>query len=54
MSSSCAQWRGEIGAYVVGALDGRARDRVTGHLAECPAARPTTTNSLRSGTGSGC
>jgi hypothetical protein len=29
MSHSCAQWRGDIGAYIVGALDGRARDRVT-------------------------
>jgi hypothetical protein len=39
MSSSCAQWRGEIGAYVVGALDGFARDRVTRHLAACAGCR---------------
>ena len=39
MSSSCAQWRGEIGAYIVGALDGRARDRVTRHLAACAGCR---------------
>jgi hypothetical protein len=35
MSHSCAQWRGDIGAYIVGALDGCARDRVTRHLAAC-------------------
>ena len=35
MSHSCAQWRGEIGAYVVGALDGSARDGVARHLAAC-------------------
>jgi hypothetical protein len=39
MSSSCAQWRGEIGAYVVGALDGDALDRVTRHLAACEGCR---------------
>jgi len=39
MSSSCAQWRGEIGAYVVGALNGNARDRVTRHLAGCAGCR---------------
>lgn len=39
MSSSCAQWRGEIGAYVVGALDNPARDRVTRHLAACAGCR---------------
>jgi hypothetical protein len=36
MSGSCAQWRGEIGAYVVGALDGPARARVSRHLVACP------------------
>jgi|SRR5215467_4044079 len=39
MNHSCAQWRGEIGAYVVGALDGCARDRVTRHLAACAGCR---------------
>lgn len=39
MSSSCAQWRGEIGAYVVGALNGDARDRVILHLAACAGCR---------------
>ena len=35
MSHSCAQWRGEIGAYVVDALDGSARDGVARHLTAC-------------------
>jgi hypothetical protein len=39
MSSSCAQWRGDIGAYVVGALDSRARDQVVRHLAACAGCR---------------
>jgi Putative zinc-finger len=39
MSRSCIEWRGDIGAYIVGALDDRARDRVTRHLAECAGCR---------------
>jgi hypothetical protein len=39
MSASCAQWRGDIGAYVVGALDARDHGRVTRHLAECRGCR---------------
>jgi len=39
MSYSCAQWRGEIGAYIVGALDGPARARVSRHLVACPGCR---------------
>ncbi len=35
MSQSCAQWRGDIGAYLVGALDRPACDRVARHLAAC-------------------
>jgi hypothetical protein len=35
MSHSCAGWRGDIGAYIVGALDGPARARVSRHLAAC-------------------
>lgn len=35
MSHSCAEWRGDIGAYIVDALDGPARARVRGHLAAC-------------------
>ena len=39
MSYSCAEWRGEIGAYIVGALHGRARARVGRHLVACPGCR---------------
>jgi hypothetical protein len=39
MSYSCAEWRGDIGAYVVGALDARARIQVRGHLAACAGCR---------------
>jgi hypothetical protein len=39
MSSSCAQWRGDIGAYIVGALEARARHQVTRHLADCAGCR---------------
>jgi Putative zinc-finger len=39
MSSSCAQWRGDIGAYIVGALDARACHQVTRHLADCAGCR---------------
>jgi anti-sigma factor RsiW len=39
MSYSCAEWRGDIGAYIVGALDGRARARVSRHLVACPGCR---------------
>jgi hypothetical protein len=39
MSHSCAQWRGEIGAYIIGALDGYARDTLTRHLAACDGCR---------------
>jgi hypothetical protein len=35
MSHSCVQWRGDIGAYIVDALDGPDRDRVARHLASC-------------------
>lgn len=39
MSHSCAEWRGDIGAYIVGGLDGPARARVSRHLAACPGCR---------------
>ena len=35
MSRSCAEWRGDIGACIIGAIDDQARDRVTRHLAGC-------------------
>jgi hypothetical protein len=39
MSQSCARWRGDIGAYIVDALDGPAHDLVTRHLAVCAGCR---------------
>lgn len=39
MSLACAQWRGEIGAYIIGALDNSARDRVIRHVAGCAGCR---------------
>jgi anti-sigma factor RsiW len=39
MSHSCAGWRGDIGAYLLGALDGDARARVIGHLETCAGCR---------------
>jgi hypothetical protein len=39
MSHSCAEWRGDIGAYIVGALDGPAHARVSRHLVACPGCR---------------
>jgi hypothetical protein len=39
MSRSCAQWRGEIGACIVGALDSTARGWLSRHLADCPGCR---------------
>jgi Putative zinc-finger len=39
MSHSCAGWRGDIGAYLVGALDGDARAGVIGHLETCAGCR---------------
>lgn len=39
MSSSCGQWRGDIGVYIVGALDSRARSQVARHLAACAGCR---------------
>ena len=39
MSQSCAGWRGDIGAYLVGALDDGARARVIRHLETCRGCR---------------
>jgi hypothetical protein len=39
MSHSCAEWRGDIGAYIVGALNGRERALVSHHLAACAGCR---------------
>jgi hypothetical protein len=35
MSQACAQWRGDIGAYIVGALDSSAGADVRRHLRAC-------------------
>ena len=35
MSQACARWRGDIGAYIVGALDGGASADVRRHLRAC-------------------
>jgi anti-sigma factor RsiW len=39
MSRACAAWRGDIGAYIVGALSARAGAVVRRHLQTCPACR---------------
>ena len=39
MSQACAAWRGDVGGYLVGALDGDARARVTAHLETCVGCR---------------
>jgi anti-sigma factor RsiW len=39
MSRSCAEWRADIGAYIVGALDAHEQARVRRHLAVCPGCR---------------
>jgi anti-sigma factor RsiW len=39
MSQSCAGWRGEIGAYLLGALDPQPRARVRLHLEACAVCR---------------
>jgi predicted anti-sigma-YlaC factor YlaD len=39
MSHGCARWRGDLGAYVIGALDREERAAMRRHLAACPACR---------------
>jgi Putative zinc-finger len=39
MSQACAAWRGDVGAYLVGALDGGARAQVIRHLESCAGCR---------------
>ena len=39
MSQACAQWRGDVGAYLVGALAGDARVQVIAHLEACAGCR---------------
>jgi anti-sigma factor RsiW len=39
MSQACAEWRGELGAYIIGALDGEERAAMRRHLQACAACR---------------
>ena len=39
MSHGCDRWRGDLGAYVVGALDSDECAAMERHLAACPACR---------------
>jgi anti-sigma factor RsiW len=39
MSQACADWRGDIGAYIVGALSAAAGAKVRRHLENCAACR---------------
>ena len=39
MTQACAMWRGDIGAYIVGALDAEASARVRRHLRACRSCR---------------
>jgi len=39
MSQGCAEWRGDLGAYVIGALDREERAAMRRHLAACRACR---------------
>jgi len=39
MSQACVTWRGDIGAYIVGALSPEAGARVKRHLETCTACR---------------
>ena len=39
MSHGCAEWRGDLGAYVIGALEEDERAAMRRHLAACPGCR---------------
>jgi len=39
MSQGCIKWRGDLGAYVIGALDREERAAMRRHLAACRACR---------------
>jgi anti-sigma factor RsiW len=39
MSRACAEWRGDVGAYIVGGLSPQAGARVRRHLQTCPSCR---------------
>lgn len=46
MSQGCARWRGELGAYLIGALDRQEQAATRRHLAACPACRADYDNLL--------
>jgi anti-sigma factor RsiW len=46
MSQDCAGWRGDLGAYLIGALDAQERAAMRRHLAACPACRADYENLL--------
>jgi len=39
MGQDCAKWRGDLGAYLLGALDGEESAAMRKHLADCAACR---------------
>jgi len=39
MGQDCAKWRGDLGAYLLGALDGEESAAMRKHLADCAAGR---------------
>ena len=39
MGQNCARWRGDLGAYILGALDEEERVAMRGHVADCAACR---------------
>jgi predicted anti-sigma-YlaC factor YlaD len=39
MAQNCARWRDDLGAYILGALDGHEHAAMRGHLAACTACR---------------
>lgn len=39
MIQGCARWRGDIAAFVIGALEEEERDAIRRHLATCPSCR---------------
>jgi anti-sigma factor RsiW len=39
MTQGCVEWRDDLAAFVIGALDREERDAVKRHLATCPPCR---------------
>jgi anti-sigma factor RsiW len=39
MGQACGRWRDDLGAYILGALDGEERAAMRGHLVDCAACR---------------